>query len=414
MDKKGAKKMISKKKAIIGAVLIVIITSVLNYTVGNILGVKLGQRFIISKDTYEYYQDIQQTHKKLLQLSEFLEENYYKEINPEVLAEGAVKGMFAGVGDPYTVYMNEKEFNDLMTRTSGSYGGIGVIVTPGEDGYVTVVSPIEDTPGEKAGITTGDKIIAVDGTAIYGEKLEEAVGLMKGKPGTEVILTIRRKGVTNALEVPIEREEIRLQTVKSEVLEENIGYIRISMFDEQTAADFKNHLKKLEKQKIEGLILDLRNNPGGLLSQCIEISDMLLGEQTIVYTEDRQGNKEVEKSDKSKIDYPLAVLVNGGSASASEILSGAIKDGEAGTIIGTTTFGKGLVQQVKPLADGTGFKFTVAQYFTPNGTNIHGTGVEPNIVVELPEELKDKTTIEKDDDIQLHKAIEVVQDKIKK
>ncbi|MBM7614244.1 S41 family peptidase [Alkaliphilus hydrothermalis] len=406
--------MISKKKAIIGAVLIVIITSVLNYTVGNILGVKLGQRFIISKDTYEYYQDIQQTHKKLLQLSEFLEENYYKEINPEVLAEGAVKGMFAGVGDPYTVYMNEKEFNDLMTRTSGSYGGIGVIVTPGEDGYVTVVSPIEDTPGEKAGITTGDKIIAVDGTAIYGEKLEEAVGLMKGKPGTEVILTIRRKGVTNALEVPIEREEIRLQTVKSEVLEENIGYIRISMFDEQTAADFKNHLKKLEKQKIEGLILDLRNNPGGLLSQCIEISDMLLGEQTIVYTEDRQGNKEVEKSDKSKIDYPLAVLVNGGSASASEILSGAIKDGEAGTIIGTTTFGKGLVQQVKPLADGTGFKFTVAQYFTPNGTNIHGTGVEPNIVVELPEELKDKTTIEKDDDIQLHKAIEVVQDKIKK
>ena len=406
--------MISKKKAIIGAILIVIVTSVLNYTVGNIVGVKVGQRYIISKDTYEYYQDIQQTPKKHLQLSEFLEENYYKEIDPEVLAEGAVKGMFAGIGDPYTVYMNEKEFNDLMTRTSGSYGGIGVIVTPGEDGYVTVVSPIEDTPGEKAGITTGDKIIAVDGTAIYGEKLEEAVGLMKGKPGTEVLLTIRRKGVTNALEVPIKREEIRLKTVRSEVLENNIGYIRISMFDEQTAADFEKHLKQLETQNIEGLILDLRNNPGGLLSQCIEISDMLLGEQVIVYTEDRQGNKDISKSDKSKIDYPLAVLVNGGSASASEILSGAIKDGEAGTIIGTTTFGKGLVQQVKPLSDGTGFKFTVSQYFTPNGTNIHGTGVEPNIVVELPEELKEQTSIEKDQDTQLQKAIEVIKDKMKK
>lgn len=400
--------MISKKQAIIGAIVIVILTTILNVTVGNFIAVKLDKKYIITENTYQFYKEVQEKYGKLFQLKDYLMEHYYQELDEEKLIEGAIEGMFDSIGDPYTDYMTQREFDDLMTTTAGSYGGIGVIVTPGEDGYVTVVSPIEGTPGERAGLQTGDKIIAVDGEAVYGDKLDQAVDQMKGEPGTEVQLSVRREGREDLLEMNIKREEIRLVTVKSEVLEGNVGYIRISTFDEKTAADFKSHLKALNKQDIKGLIIDLRNNPGGLLSQCIEIADVLLGEQVIVYTEDRHGNQEVEKSDKNKVDYPLVLLVNKGSASASEILAGAVKDGGQGIIVGTTTFGKGLVQQVKPLSDGTGFKFTVSQYFTPNGINIHGKGIEPNVVVELPEELSNAANIERDQDLQLQKALELI------
>lgn len=398
--------MISKKKAIIGALLIVILTSVFNFTVGNLITSPLGFGYALSKDKNEQYE-------KFFALKDYLQKNYYKEIDEEQLIEGAIKGMFDSIGDPYTQYMDVKEFGDLMTTTQGSYGGIGVIVTPGDDGYVTVVSPIEDTPGEKAGLIPGDKIVSVNGEAISGDRLDYAVSLMKGEPGTDVKLSILREGKAETFDVILKREEIRLKTVKSEMIENDIGYIRISMFDEQTAADFKAHLGELKKKNIKGLVLDLRNNPGGLLDQCVEIADEILGEQVIVYTEDRGGNRNIEKSDENQLEIPLTVLVNKGSASASEILSGAIKDGNKGTIIGTTTFGKGLVQQVKPLADGTGFKFTISEYFTPNGTNIHGTGVEPDIVVELPGEDGNETTVDIQKDTQLEKAIEVLRSKMK-
>ncbi len=405
--------MISKRKAIVGAIIIVLLTTVLTVTVGNIVALQLGQKVVITKETYDYYKSVNDQHGKLLMLKEYLSSNYYKDLEDEVLMEGAIRGMFESVEDPYTVYMNEKEFNDLMTRTQGTYGGIGVIVTPGEDGFVTVVSPIEDTPGERAGLRTGDKITHVDGERVYADKLDLAVDKMKGDPGTKVMLTIGREGV-DPIEVEINREEIRLQTVKSEVLEDNIGYLRISMFDEKTAEDFTAHLKALEGKNIEGLVIDLRNNPGGLLSQCIEIADRLLGEQVIVYTEDKNGNREIENSDKAGIDYPLVLIVNEGSASASEILAGAVKDGGQGIILGTTTFGKGLVQQVKPLNDGTGFKYTISQYFTPDGNNIHGIGIVPDIVVELPEELKEAVTIERAQDTQFKKAIEEIKGMIGK
>ncbi len=403
--------MISKRKAIVGAIIIVLLTTVLTVSVGNLVALQLGQKVVITKETYDYYKSVNNQHGKLLMLKEYLSSNYYKELDDEVLMEGAIRGMFESIEDPYTVYMNKKEFNDLMTRTQGTYGGIGVIVTPGEDGFVTVVSPIEDTPGERAGLRTGDKITHVDGERVYADKLDLAVDKMKGDPGTKVKLTIGREG-TDPLEVEIKREEIRLKTVKSEVMENNIGYIRISMFDEKTAADFKAQLKELEKKKIEGLVIDLRNNPGGLLSQCVEIADVLLGEQVIVYTEDRNGNREIEKSDKAGVNYPLVLIVNEGSASASEILAGAVQDGGQGIILGTTTFGKGLVQQVKPLNDDTGFKYTVSQYFTPNGSNIHGIGIEPNVVVELPEELKEAVTVEREQDTQLKRALEEIKEMI--
>lgn len=393
--------MISKRKAIVGALIIVILTTILNFTVAGIVTSPLGFGYATQKNVYKQYE-------KFLTLKDYLQKNYYKELDEEKLIEGAIKGMFDSIGDPYTLYMDAEEYRDLMTRTQGTYGGIGVIVTPGEDGYVTVVSPIEDTPGEKAGLIPGDRIISVNGEAIFGDKLDYAVDLMKGKPGTEITLAISRDGKDKIFDVNITREEIRLKTVRSEIIEGDIGYIRISMFDEQTAKDFKEHLESLKKKKIKGVVLDLRNNPGGLLDKCVEIADEILGEQVIVYTEDRNGNRNVERSDKRQLELPIAVLVNKGSASASEILAGAIKDSKKGKVIGTTTFGKGLVQHVKPLTDGTGFKFTISEYFTPNGINIHGIGVEPDIIVELPEELKDEVIIEPHQDTQLKKAIEVL------
>ncbi len=397
--------MISKRKAVVGALIIIIFTTAISFTIGNFVSSPLGFGYAIPRGSYKQYE-------KFLSLKNYLMKNYYQELDEDKLIEGAIRGMFESIGDPYTIYMDADEYDDLVIRTQGIYGGIGIIVTPGDDGYVTVVSSIEDTPGEKAGLITGDRILYVDGEAIFGEKLDYAVSLMKGNPGTEVKLSILREGKSEMFDVNIVREEIRLKTVRSEVMEKDIGYIRISMFDEQTARDFKEHLGLLKEKNIKGVILDLRNNPGGLLDECVKIADEILGEQVIVYTEDRNGNRKVEKSNKKQLELPIVVLVNKGSASASEILAGAIKDGKKGKIIGTTTFGKGLVQQVKPLTDGTGFKFTVSEYFTPNGTNIHGTGIEPDIVVELPEELDEELEIETYEDTQLKKAIEELRKKM--
>ncbi|SHK04325.1 C-terminal processing peptidase-3. Serine peptidase. MEROPS family S41A [Geosporobacter subterraneus DSM 17957] len=404
--------MISKKNAVIGAIILVIITSMMTFTVTNIVTLTVGNKVVIPKSDFEYYKDIQRTYSKVLALKDFIEKNYYKPVDTEKMEDGIIRGLFASLEDPYSVYMNNKEFDDFMVHTKGTYGGIGVIMTPGEDGFVTVVSPIEDTPGERAGLISGDKIIKVDGKDVTAEKLDEAVAMIKGDPGTKVELTVVRTGREDSFTVKITREEIRLKTVKSRILENNIGYIRITMFDEQTADDFKTQLNQLKKKNITGLVIDLRNNPGGLLSECVKIADELLGKQVIVYTEDRAGNREYERSNGKKVEFPYVLLVNKGSASASEILAGAVKDTESGTLIGTTTFGKGLVQRVKPLEDGTGFKLTTSQYFTPNGVNIHGKGIEPNIVVEMPEELIERGNITDAEDLQLQKGLEVLKKKI--
>ncbi len=383
--------MISKKRAIVYGVILVLITSLITLN----LELALGDKVLISKKSYEEYEKF----SKVYALKKVIEENYYTKVNEKDLVDGAVKGLFEGLHDPYSQYMTEKEFEDLMEYTKGSYSGIGVIVTPGEDGLITIVSPIEDTPGYRAKLKAGDKIIKVDGKEVTAKEMDKAIAMMKGEPGTEVIITIAR-GETPPFDVKIKREEIRLKTVKSQVMDGNIGYVRITTFDEQTAADFDKNLKDLQSKNIKGLIIDLRDNPGGLLDQCKEIADEILGKGTIVYTKDNKGNKEYLKSDENKIDMPIAVLVNKGSASASEILSGAIRDHKAGVLIGTTTFGKGLVQRVKPLKDGSGFKLTIAQYFTPNGEYIHGKGIKPHILVEKEEE-------------QLPKALEYIKEKIK-
>ncbi|SHK49777.1 S41 family peptidase [Tepidibacter formicigenes] len=383
--------MISKKKAAIWGSILVLLTSLITVNVQLVLGDKV----LVSRKVFEEYNKF----SKLYSLKKVIEENYYTKVNEEDLINGATKGLFEGLNDPYSQYMTKKEFEDLMEYTHGSYSGIGVIVMPGEDGLITVVSPIEDTPGFRAGIKAGDKIVKVNGKDVTAKEMDKAISMMKGKKGTKVIITILRES-KEPFDLTIKREEIRLKTVKSQVLEDNIGYIRITTFDEKTAGDFKKNLKELQSKNIKGLIIDLRDNPGGLLDQCQKIADELIGEGTIVYTKDNKGKKEYLKSDAKKVGIPLALLVNKGSASASEILSGAVRDNKEGVLIGTTTFGKGLVQRVKPLKDGSGFKLTIAQYFTPNGEYIHGKGIKPDIVVEKVEE-------------QLPKAIEYIKEQIK-
>ncbi len=404
--------MIKKTTAFVGAIALIIVTCLGTFVLSNIISIEFGNKVYLPKEEYDELRDIENEFKKVLYLKEYIEDNYYQSIEEDKFQEGILKGLFTALEDPYSQYMNKSEMDSFMTQTHGTYGGIGIIVTPGADGYITVVAPIEDTPGEKSGIISGDKIVKVNDREVTADKLDEAISIMKGKPGTKVDLTILRANRNEPLVFTIEREEIRLQTVKSRMINNGIGYIRITMFDDKTAEDFKSHLRDLEAKNLKGLIIDLRNNPGGSLKECVEIADELLGKQNIVYTKNRAGDVEYLKSDAKKVDYPFTIIVNEGSASASEILTGAVKDTESGKIVGTTTFGKGLVQVFRPLSDGTGFKLTTSQYFTPNGNYIHGKGIKPDIVIELPDELKEKVDLSDEEDIQLQKALEVLEESL--
>lgn len=413
--------MISRKKFIVWSLILVILTGGLTYGVVNFAGVYMqgtvfaklaGGRVIISETNYNYLMELYSKYSKMEALQSFVDNNYLEEVDKDEMMDGAFKGMLASLNDPYSVYMTKKEFESYMVQATGTYGGIGIYVTAGEDGFITVVSPIEGTPAEKAGIITGDKIIEVDGQKVSGEKLDAATSMMKGKAGTEVMITITREGHRSPIDFKIKRENIVIKTVKHEIYD-NIGYIRITNFGEKTYDEFMESYNQLRKNsKVKGLIIDLRNNPGGYLTQTIKISDELVGEGLIVYTEDKHGVREEEKSKGKNIDIPLAILVNGGSASASEILAGAIKDHNAGIIVGTTTFGKGLVQRIQDFKDGSGFRLTISRYFTPSGTNIHKQGITPDIVIDLPKEVKESGIKDIKEDIQLQRAIEEVKSRI--
>ncbi|TAH62678.1 MAG: S41 family peptidase [Gottschalkiaceae bacterium] len=409
--------MISKKRAVIIAVLLVLVTSASTFVFSNMIQISLKDKVIITQSEYNDLASVYRKYSKNILLEDIVKEYYLRDVDEDVLLEGQLKGLFSAIEDPYSVYMTKDEFKSFMEHTKGVFGGIGVYVAPGDDNLITVVSPIEDTPGERAGIKPGDKIIKVDGREFTADKMDEAVKHMKGEPGTEVLLTIMRKdleGNSQIFDKNIKREEIRIKSVKSNMLKDNIGYIRIISFDDFTYNDFMAHLKELQNKGMKGLVLDLRNNPGGLLDISAKIADELMGEGTIVYTETKKKEREYLKSDKNKLGIPLTVLVNEGSASASEILSGALQDTKEGTIIGTTTFGKGVVQRIKELSDGSGFKITVSEYFTPNGRNIQGIGIEPDIIVEIPKDVEQIGVENIEEDTQLQKAIEVVKEKINK
>jgi carboxyl-terminal processing protease len=405
----------SKKKKIIGIILLLVVTNVLTFIFSNVLSLTYDNKVILPKDEYNQLSDMYKKYSKNLALEDFIKKNYLKNVDEETLANGELKGMFQSLNDPYSTYMTKDEFEDFTEHTKGIYGGIGVIVTPGDDNLITVVSPIDGTPGEKAGIKTGDKITKVNGKEFNADTMDQAVKVMKGDPGTKVNITIVRKdkeGNNKEMDITIVREEIRLQTVSSDIIEGNIGYINITSFDDLTYKDFKKEINGLMDKNIKGIILDLRNNPGGLLDVCVDIADEFLDKGIVVYTQTRDGQKEYLRSDNDKIDLPLVVLVNKGSASASEILAGAIKDRGRGTLVGTTTFGKGIVQRIKQLSDGSGFKLTVSQYFTPNGINIHGVGIKPNVEVELPENVETIGVENLKNDTQLQKGLEILKGKI--
>ncbi|MFO7888079.1 MAG: S41 family peptidase [Eubacteriales bacterium] len=410
--------MISKRKAFIITALAVIVAVVITVVGTSFIGIRIDDRVLISTEQYDSFVELKNKYSKTEYLEKYIEDNFLYEVQGD-LQDGSLRGMMETLEDPYSEYLNVESMNSLIEQTSGEYSGIGIYVSISEDNKIIVISPIEDTPAEKAGLKTGDKIIKVNGQEFTGEEMTDAVKVMKGKPGTEVTITVEREkssGELNIFDLTIERANIKIQTVKYGELEEDIGYIRITTFDDPTSEDFKKALVELtEEKEVKGLVLDLRFNPGGLLDSVVDIADELLGKTVITYTQTKSGEREYYNSGRSKVDIPLVVLINGGSASASEILAGAVKDTERGILVGDKSFGKGIVQRIIPLEDGSGFKLTVSEYFTPDNINIHGIGIEPDVSIDLNEKSMEEGLYGMeyyDEDNQLQKAVEILNRKL--
>lgn len=385
---------------------------------GFLIGLNMnGQGTINGQDQENAHMD--RIVENIRNYESVIKKNFIFDYKDKDLEYGIYKGLFAGLKDPYSEYYTPEEFKRLLEDTSGKFAGVGLVVTAGEDDLITVVSPIDGTPAAKAGIKTGDKIIAVDGITYMGSDLSEAVAAMRGEVKTEVELTVRtlEDGKNKSKSIKLIRDMISVDSVSSKMLDNKIGYISITSFDENTDEDFIKELDKLTKEGARGLVLDLRNNPGGLLDSCIKIADQLLGKYKIVTTVDKEGNKEVSESDAKANNLPMTVLGNGGSASASEILIGALKDNKRAKFIGKKTFGKGIVQRLYPLGpngeDG-GFKLTMAEYLTPSGKSIHKKGIEPDIKIELTKGTKAIGPQNMAGDNQLKKAITELEAEIKK
>ncbi len=348
--------------------------------------------------------------RKLDEIEALVNEQYLEEVDPQTVEDFLYKGVVAGLGDVYGAYYTREEYESMKESTSGSYCGIGVEMSQDmTTGIIKVNRVFEGSPAMEAGLRPGDIFYMVEDLEVTGEDLTKVVSLIKGAEYTKVHLRMARDGEMEYLDFDVERRMVEVPSVEYEMLENRIGYIAISSFDEVTAGQFTNALKKLETQGMQSLIVDLRNNGGGLVSSVCSILDELLPEGLIVYTEDKYGYREEEFSDgKHFFDKPLAVLINENSASASEIFAGAIKDYGIGTLVGTKTFGKGIVQKIFPLYDGTAVKLTVSKYYTPKGNYIHGVGIEPDVEVDLEESLKYQVLIPREQDIQLQKAMEVV------
>lgn len=319
-------------------------------------------------------------------LKGLIDENFLFDYEEKDLYDGSLKGMFANLGDPYTQYYTKEEFSKLMESIDGRYKGIGVLVQASKEGLIKVVQVFDDSPAKEAGMKAGDYITKVEGKEFSSDQMEEAVALMKGDEDTTVNITIKRisddKPEGEDIDLKVDRRDVRVDTVDESIKEvdgKKIGYIHIKSFDDVTKEDFEKSYKKLKDGGIEGLVLDLRNNPGGSLDVCLDIADKFLDEGTIVTTKDKKGNVVTEESDAEMDDIPMTVLVNENSASASEILSGALKDRKRAKVIGQKTFGKGIVQKLFPLNDGSGAKITISEYHTPSGAKINKVGVSPDI-----------------------------------
>ncbi len=352
---------------------------------------------------------------KLAVMESYLDKYYVEDFDEEQAEEMLYAGMAAGVGDRYTYYLPEEDLEQYLENTSGSFDGVGIVVFTTQEGEIVVSQVMEGQPAQKAGILAGDVIIGVDGEDIRGKHLSDVAAKIRGAVGTEVTLKVLRSSTGETLEMTMGRAAVVMESVSSRMVQGNIGYISLNGFKENTAEQFKTALSSLQEQGMKGLILDLRDNPGGLVRSVYEIGEELLPEGTMVYTLDNQEKRSDLKCDGAYLDIPLVVLVNENSASASEILAGAVKDMERGKLVGTQTFGKGLVQRLFTLPDGSGLNVTIQKYYTPKGTSIHGVGITPDEKVQLPEKYLSTalTAIPEGEDTQLQKAMEVLRKEMK-
>jgi carboxyl-terminal processing protease len=364
----------SRRNLILGAILLVGVTFIL--TAGGAL--------------YLFQQMVPDTTGtvKLIRAMDVVRNRYIEPVSADTLMNGAIRGMVGSLNDPYSIYMDTKMYREFRMETEGSFSGVGIVISV-KDKQLTVVSPIEGTPGERAGIRSGDQIIKIDGKDTKELALDEAVSKIRGKEGTDVTLTLRRGEAVK--DYKLTRANIEIKTVSSRMLPEKIAVIRLAMFNEKTAGEFFKQYEALEAQGMKATILDLRDNPGGLLDSSVKVSNKLVPKGPVVSVVTRDGQTEVHRSDLAAVKYPLVVLVNGGSASASEIVAGAVQDTGAGTLIGTKTFGKGSVQSIVKLSSDTAIKLTIAKYATPNNRFINGIGIEPDQKVENPEPKGDAT-----------------------
>ena len=350
--------------------------------------------------------------RKIYTIKKILESEYISEINEEDLINGAIKGYVEGVGDEYTEYFTKEEMDEFKMETEGNYVGIGIYMFQNtKDNTIVILTPIANSPAAEAGLLPGDIIRKVDDVEYTGEDFDKISNYIKGKEGSTVKLGIERDGKELTFEV--ERKSIDLYPIKSEVLENNIGYIKIDSFDEKASSKFKDAYNELNKKDIQGLIIDVRNNGGGILDEVLEIADYALNKDNIILvTKDKDGKEEIEKSKKNPIiTQPIVILVNENTASASEILTAALKENGRATVIGETTYGKGVIQELLTLSDGSGIKITIEEYYTPNKNKINEIGIAPDKEISLPESVTSIYNLERKDDTQLQEAIKILKQK---
>lgn len=349
--------------------------------------------------------------QKVKYLENMIDQEYLGEINTNDLKEGVYSGLVYGLGDVYSRYYTKEQYEQESANTDGSYVGIGVSMQLNESGGVQIVECYKGSTAEEAGIRADDVITAINGEDITDAELKDVVSIIKENENKDIVLTVQRKG-EDTQEITVKVSNVELPSVFGEMLDETTGYIQITEFKGVTTEQYEKVFAELKDQGMEKLVIDLRDNPGGLLNIVCDILRQVLPEGLIVYTEDKNGNRSEETCDgKNPLDMPLAVLVNGNSASASEIFAGAVKDYGIGTIVGTTTYGKGVVQSIRQLSDGSAVKLTIADYYTPNGNSINKTGIEPDVEVELDSKLVNKDEITHDEDNQLQEALKVLNGK---
>ena len=386
--------------------LVIIIVAVGSFFGGSVFG-SLNKQVVLNPQTTP--QD-DAFFDKLYEVKDILNSEYYLDIDQNALLEGAIKGMVNAVGDPYSVFFNAQEYQSFNDDGNGNYVGIGVMVGIKED-KIVVITPFEGSPAYNVGIRTGDFITKVEGVSYTGQELDKAVSIIKGNEGEPVTLTIMTDGIER--DVTIVRASITIDNVESEMLEGNIGHVTLLQFSADTAKQVKTEMDTLKAQGAVGYILDLRGNPGGFLDEAVELGSLFTKKgDTLLYTLDKYDQKTVYPSlGGDYIGIPLVVMIDGGSASASEVVAGALKDYGAATLVGQKSFGKGIVQMIYDVGEGEGLKVTVSSYYSPNGVNIHGTGIVPDIEVALPEDIQAPLIL--DNDTQLQKAVEALKGKIK-